>query len=211
MIGDAKIKIYSNNAIVKDTKSAERIFVPLLFLQRHDVLFDLFSSFTGWPWLGRKASRFFVAVAEPATVVAWTAPPPCTSMPLLVLLVLVRQDEPELTVTLHPVAAVAPIGGWYSCRRTPVVDATLAELGDEKLLMVSVGALPVTRDSWGENAFWWRPPFAKYRTQETRVIVEAWIIASRRTMRVDARELWRTWQFTVLFLQQLISHADNVG
>lgn len=62
---------------------------------------------------------------------------------------MVRQDElPELTVTLHPVAAVAPIGGWYSCRRTPVVDATpLAEFGDEKLLMVSVGAPPVTRDS----------------------------------------------------------------
>lgn len=73
-------------------------------------------------------------------------------MPLVVLLVLVRHDElPELTVTLHP---VAPIGGWYSCKRTPVVDATpLAELGDEKLLMVSVGAPPVTRDSWGENAF----------------------------------------------------------
>lgn len=74
-------------------------------------------------------------------------------MPLAVLLVLVRQDElPELTATLHPVA-VAPIGGWYSCRRTPVDATPLAELGDEKLLMVSVGAPPVTRDSWGENAF----------------------------------------------------------
>jgi hypothetical protein len=67
---------------------------------------------------------------------------------------LVKQEEP-FTVTVHPVAAaVAPVGEWYSWRSTPVVGATpFAELGDEKLLMVSVGALPAIRDSWGENAF----------------------------------------------------------
>ena len=45
-----------------------------------------------------------------------------------------------------------PVGDWYSCTRTPVV-GTPVELGDEKLLIVRVGAFPVTKDNWGENVF----------------------------------------------------------
>lgn len=137
---------YDNAFVRTDVRGNVRggaIRLPLLFLQRHDVLVDLFSSFTGWPWLGRKASRFFVAACT-------LCPPACTTM--LLVVVLVRPPDAPFTVTVHPPAV--PVGDWYSCRRTPVVGATpLVAFGDEKLLMVRVGALPVTRDNCGENAF----------------------------------------------------------
>lgn len=59
----ALVLAINTDALTSDrVNSAEETdVVPLLFLQRHDVLVDLFSSFTGWPWLGKKASRLFVA------------------------------------------------------------------------------------------------------------------------------------------------------
>lgn len=138
---------------MKETKA----YLPLLFLQTQGCLVDLFSSFTGWPWLERKASRFFAVV--------WTTwLPPWTTIVLLVELV--GHEEP-FTATEQPVP-VEPVGDWYSWSNTPVVGTTLPVEFGEKLLIVNVGALPVTRESWGEKVFWCRPSFAEKKRKKTK-------------------------------------------
>lgn len=137
--------------------------IPLLFLQTQGCLVDLFSSFTGWPWLGRKASRFLL-VAWTTWLPVW---PPCTTIVLVVELV---GHEVPFTVTEHPV--VEPVGDWYSWSNTPVVGTTLpVEFGDEKLLIVNVGAFPVTKDSWGEKVFWCKPPVSMKRYDINREMI----------------------------------------
>lgn len=126
---------------------------PFVFLQKQGCLF-LFSSLTGCPWVGRKASRF-LAVLWTRLLLVWA---PWTTIVVLILLrwlLVLLGHVGEFSDEEH--IELEPVGDWYSCRRTPVV-GTPVEFGDEKLLIVKVGGFPVTNDNWGENVLWWSPP-----------------------------------------------------